>query len=291
MSIPANAERAVLRSRIAWLPLGRLADLGGIAILAVKALRALIRPSPNSPPLVPAVMGQMTWMLAMGIPLVGLVHLSFGSFLAMQAYFGATFTEGAGAVVGVGLIRNVAPLLSGFILAGLIAVKVTSDLRGGLRPGLDDRRSVPDRDVLQGARPDDRPRPDAGRVALARLLAAAISGPVLAAWGVAVGTTMGLLVTKSMLGQSPAIFLGKIAEMLRPVDVAGMVVKGAGFAAMAALISTFEGLRHDRDGGPDTYRAVFRSIFMILFLNFTWFNLVYLASDPFGPDVAAAPAG
>ncbi len=289
MSITATIERPHPRRGI--LPLGLVRDLGGIAILATKALGSILRRSAQSTPFLPAMTAQMTWMLAMGIPLVGLVHVSFGSFLAMQAYFGATFTEGAGAVVGVGLIRNVAPLLSGFILAGLIAAKVTSDLRGGIRPGLDDPRSVPDRDVAQGIRQDDRPRPELGRVALARILAAAISGPVLTAWGAAVGTTMGLLVTRSMLGQSPAIFLGKIAEMLQPVDVAGMVVKGAGFAAMAALISTFEGLRSENDGGPDAYKAVFRSIFMILFLNFTWFNLVYLAGDPFGPDVVAAPAG
>ena len=189
-------------------------------------------------------------MLGMGVPLVGLIHVSFGSFLAMQAYFGATFSEAAGAVVGLGLIRNVAPLLTGFILVGLIAAKIPADLRGGIRPGLDDRWSLPDRDVAQGVRPMRRPSPEVGRVALARVLGAAVAGPVLTTFGAAVGTTMGLLVSRSMLGQSPAIFLGKIAEMLQPVDVAGLIVKGAAFAGMAALIATYEGLRPERDGGP-----------------------------------------
>jgi ABC-type transporter Mla maintaining outer membrane lipid asymmetry permease subunit MlaE len=142
-----------------------------------------------------------------------------------------------------------------------------------------------------GIRHDDRPVPSSGRVALARILGAAVAGPVLTTFGAAIGTTMGLIVSRSMLGQSPAIFLGKIAEMLAPADVAGVIVKGVGFAGMAALIATYEGLRPERDGGPDAYRAVLRAMFMILFLNFTWFNLVYLAGDPFGPVVVAAPSG
>jgi hypothetical protein len=174
---------------------------------------------------------------------------------------------------------------------GLIAAKIPADLRGGIRPGLDDRWSLPDRDVAQGVRADERPRPEVGRVALARVLGAAVAGPVLTTLGATVGTTMGLLVSRSMLGQSPAIFLGKIAEMLQPIDVAGLVVKGAAFAGMAALIATFEGLRPERDGGPDHFRAAFRSTFMILLLNFVWFNLVYLAADPFGPSVIATPNG
>lgn len=272
-------------------PIGLVADLGGIATLAASAFGSVVSRERGDAPLLPAVARQARWMLGMGIPLVGLVHVSFGSFLAMQAYFGATFTEAAGAVVGLGLIRNVAPLLSGFVMAGLIAAKVTSDLRGGPRPGQDDPRSVPDRDVAQGLRPDDRPAPGRARVALARILAAGLAGPILASWGAAVGTTVGLLASKSMLGMSPAIFLGKIVEMLMPADVLGLVVKPAAFAGTAALLACYEAMRPASSGEPDAFRAVLRSVVMILFLNFTWFNLVYLAGDPFGPNVIAAPAG
>ena len=34
---------------------------------------------------------QLSWMLAFGFPLVGLVHVAMGSFLSMQAYYGSTF--------------------------------------------------------------------------------------------------------------------------------------------------------------------------------------------------------
>ena len=52
------------------------------------------------------LMHQLFWMLVMGFPLVGLVHIAMGSFLSLQAYYGSTFVDGTGAVVGVGLLRN-----------------------------------------------------------------------------------------------------------------------------------------------------------------------------------------
>jgi phospholipid/cholesterol/gamma-HCH transport system permease protein len=287
MSITATTDRP---RGLTARPLAFVADVGGIALLAVRAAISPLRKREGDANLIGATVRQLSWMLAMGLPLAGMVNASFGSFLAMQAYFGATFTEGAGAVVGLGLIRNVATLLVGFILAGLIAAKVTTEFAGGIRPGMDDPRSQPDRDVARGVRPDDRPLPGLGRVVLARLVAAMICGPVLALFGSAVGTIMGLLVARSMLGQSPYIFLGKIVEMLKPVDVAGLVIKPAAFAASAVLISCYEGLRPERDGGPDAFRSAFRSFVMVLVLNFTWFNLVYLTSDPYGPGVVATSA-
>ena len=269
-------------------PLSSIADLGGMATLFSRAIAAPFRGRGDAPSLARAALHNAGWMLAMGLPLVGLVHVSFGSFLTMQAYFGATFTEAAGIVVGLGLIRNVAPLLSGFILAGLICAKIPSGLRGGPQPGLDDPRSVPDRDVEQGLRVDGRPVPPSGRVAFARIAAAALAGPVLSLWGVFVGTTVGMLVSRSMLGQAPEMFLGKIAGMLDSIDVAGLIIKGVAFAGSAALIATYEGLRPVSQGGPDSFRAILRSIVAILFLNFTWFNLVYLAGNPFGPNVVSS---
>lgn len=289
MSLRATIEPLPRPTGLPGRFLGLLADLGGMATLAARAAMAPARARRGAAPLLSASLGQASWMIAMALPLVALVHVSFGSFLTMQAYFGATFTEATGIVVGLGLVRNVAPLLSGFIMAGLIAAKVTSDLRGGPRPGLDDPRSLPDRDVERGVREDERPSPSPGRIALARVLGAAMAGPAMALWGVTVGTLMGVIVSRSMLGQSPWMFLGKAVEMLQPVDVLGLLIKGMAFSGAAALISTFEGLRPERIGGPDAYRAAVRSVVMILVLNFTWFNLVYLAADPFGPGVALLP--
>ena len=56
----------------------------------------------------------------MGVPLVGLVHIAMGSFLSLQAYYGSTFVDGTGAVVGVGLLRNLGGLMTGLTFAGIL---------------------------------------------------------------------------------------------------------------------------------------------------------------------------
>jgi phospholipid/cholesterol/gamma-HCH transport system permease protein len=84
--------------------------LGRLAILAISALRASVQPSSSSATSFAAeTTQQLDRLLGMGLPSVALVHVGMGSFLAMQAYFGATFVDGIGPVVGVGLIRNLAP--------------------------------------------------------------------------------------------------------------------------------------------------------------------------------------
>ena len=69
-------------------------------------------------------MHQLFWMLITGIPLVGIVHIAMGSFLSLQAYYGSTFVDGTGAVVGVGLLRNLGAMMSGLTFAGILAARM-----------------------------------------------------------------------------------------------------------------------------------------------------------------------
>ena len=52
-----------------------------------------------------------------------------GSFLSLQAYYGSTFVDGTGAVVGVGLLRNLGGLMTGLIFAGILAARMIPELR------------------------------------------------------------------------------------------------------------------------------------------------------------------
>ena len=65
----------------------------------------------------------------MGLPLVGMVHIAIGSFLSLQAYYGSTFVDGTGAVVGVGLLRNMGGLMTGLTFAGILAARMIPELR------------------------------------------------------------------------------------------------------------------------------------------------------------------
>ena len=112
--------------------------------------------------------GELSWMLRLGLPLVALVHVGIGSFLSMQSYFGGTFVEGTGAVVGVGLIRNVAPLMAGLTLAGLLAARVTPELAPGARSTEATRVGPSPRTARGATAAGRRPRRGVGRRAARR---------------------------------------------------------------------------------------------------------------------------
>lgn len=215
--------------------------------------------------------------MVLGLPLVGLVHVGLGSFLSMQAYFGATFMDGIGPVTGVGLIRNLAPLMAGFILAGVVSARFVAEL-GVAEPG----------------------SREASRMVAARLLASAIAGPVLAIWGSLVGIAIGWLVANQMMGLTLPAFFDMFLEMLWVRDIVGIVVKGAAFGFMAALLACHEGLSRpvhveSLEDLESIYAAACRAACLgglaILFINGGWFLLVYHAGPPFGPTVLAPARG
>jgi phospholipid/cholesterol/gamma-HCH transport system permease protein len=235
------------------------------------------------------------WLLV-GLPLVALVHAGFGSFMAMQAFFRATIAESNGAVVGLGMLRSVAPMLTGFALAGLLSVRIAADLQGGLRPGLDDDPAdVPDRDVTLGHAPDTRPAPGAGRVVAARVLAGALVGPLLTLWGAAVGTLVGAALSSRLLGLASGLYFGLFFNMLQVADVLTVVVTGAAYGGIAALVACHEALRLADDPRPGRldfrpiYRAVLVAIAMMMAVHLLWFTFAYRAGEPLGPRVLAGP--
>ena len=293
------ASASTYRSQYSYaLPLvdrliASVAYVGGAALLFGSALASIFRkPAVNTVKFYPAFCVQLDWLLSFGLPLVGLAHVGMGSFLAMQAYFGATFVEATGPVVGVGLIRNMAPLLTGLVLAALQATRTIPELRRRGSGRLDcDPSAVQDRgsSTPLGTR-------DPGRLTLTRLAAAVAAGPIFALWGSAVGTLVGFSSANSMLGVSHSTFFVRLAEMLWVRDVVGLVLKGAGFAAIGALLACYEGVRKPEDAesshdcvASSALRAVVLTAVIVLLFNALWFILAYVAGPPFGPTVLKPP--
>lgn len=272
--------------------------LGGFGLLGVSAFRSIVRPRGEVPSLAPAVARHLDRIFRFGLPLVGLVHVGLGSFLAMQAYFGATFLDGIGPVVGVGLVRNVGPLMSAMILSGLLSALYTSELRGPDRDALDrDPTWLPDRDVLAhheeaGARPPIEP----ARLAASRMIAATLAGPVLGVWGALVGIAVGYFVAAGLLNVRGPAFWDMFFQMLWVRDVAGVILKGMAFGLAVSWFACFEGLRHGE--GPavnplDTpgiaLRAACLGTCAVLLGNSSWFLLFYHAGPAFGPTLMSPP--
>jgi phospholipid/cholesterol/gamma-HCH transport system permease protein len=257
--------------------IGLVGYLGRLGLLTTSAFRAVLHPASSGPSYLSQSATQLDRLLVMGLPLVGLVHVGMGSFLSMQAYFGATFMDGIGPVTGVGLIRNLAPLMTGFIMAGVISARYVAELGG----------------------PSSGPEETARRVA-SRLTAAIVAGPVLAVWGSLVGIAIGWAVANQMMGLTLPAFFDMFLEMLWVRDIVGIVFKGSAFGFMAALLACHEGL--NRPSHPDSRldleligsaacRAACLAGLAILFINGGWFLLVYHAGPAFGPTVLPPPRG
>ena len=258
---PVTAPAASLLA----LPVGLVRYLGVFGLLGASAMRS-VRPSMA---FARETGRHFEGLLAMGLPLVAVVHVGMGSFLAMQAYFGATFLDGIGPVVGVGLVRNLAPLLAALTLAGLLATRYVADLRGH-------------RDI-EGY--------DPGREAASRILAAGLVGPILGVWGAGVGIGVGFLVGHKLMGVSVPQFFDLFAEMLWTRDVIGLVGKGFVFAAVPAWIACHEGLHDDGFVATSACRVACLAGLTILVLNGGSFLLFYHAGPAFGPTVLTPPTG
>ena len=257
--------------------IGLVGHLGRLALLILSSLRAAVVPSGAGPSFLSLASAQLDRLLGMGLPLVGLVHVGMGSFLSMQAYFGATFVDGIGPVTGVGLIRNLAPLMTGFILAGLVSARYVAEMSAPC-VGTD----------------------DPSRLVAARLAAAVVAGPVLAIWGSMVGIAIGWAVANQMMGLTLPAFFDMFLEMLWVRDVVGIVVKGSAFGFLAALLACHEGLSRPcqeetrlnlESIGSAACRAACLACLAILFFNGGWFLLVYHAGPAFGPTVLTPPRG
>ena len=195
---------------------------------------------------------ELSCILMAGLPLVGLVHVGMGSFLSMQAYFGSTFVDGTGAVVGVGLLRNLATLITGLTLSGLLAGRMIPDLSRLKNVERPQRRA--DRDSRGAASRRHRPLPP-------RRLVWPACGPAYGGGGnrgrlaftlgVRGGHCHWLAVGGALLGLPSEMYFMMLYQMVWFRDVVGMIVKGSLFGLIIATVCCFEGLVGWRHSGAD----------------------------------------
>ena len=100
------------------------------------------------------------------------------------------------------------------------------------------------------SRSEPEPELDPGRSAAIRIGAGLVAGPILALWGVLVGTLVGWQVAAKLVGVSSDVFFTMFMEMLWVRDLWGLVLKGMIFGLLAALFACHEGLRPSQGRGP-----------------------------------------
>ena len=327
MHAPANVlpSRTIL-GPVAWLGhsvTAAVGYVGGVTLLAAGSVGAVLWPAQRRrrgvrvASFFSTLMQQLRWMLVAGFPIVGMVHIALGSFLSLQAYYGSTFVDGTGAVVGVGLLRNLGGIMTGLTFAGIMAGRMIPELRLLARRLAAEAHSEPRADDPHRHQADAPPSPAAlpiapSRLAAPRVAAAGIACLLLSQWGIAAGTFVGWQASQSMMGLPTETFFMMLMKMMWFRDVVGLIVKGVFFGVVPAAICCYEGVgqaaldaelsgglpdprtQADEDAAPPWSTPIFRAYCLscaaILFMNSSWFILVYHAVPFYGPTLLAPPS-
>lgn len=187
------------------------------------------------------------------LPIVALVSFLVGLIVA---YMGAAQLQRFGAqnfiadLVTVGVVREVAALLVGIVLAGRVGAAFAAQI-GSMRAN-----EEVDALTTLGVNPVDF-------LVLPRVLALLIVGPMLTAFAALVGMAVGWLVAVGIYGVTPLEYVVASAQALTLPHVLVGLVKGTVYAVLVALAGCLQGMSAGRSAqavGDATTAAVVQAI-------------------------------
>ncbi|MCB4363623.1 ABC transporter permease [Hydrogenophaga taeniospiralis] len=191
------------------------------------------------------------------LPIVALVSFLVGLIVA---YMGAAQLQRFGAqtyiadLVTVGVVREVAALLVGIVLAGRVGAAFAAQI-GSMRAN-----EEIDALTTLGVNPFDF-------LVLPRVLALLIVGPMLTAFGAVVGMAVGWLVAVVIYGVTPLEYVYASVESLTLPHVLVGLIKGTVYAALVALAGCRQGMAAGRSAqavGDATTASVVQAIVWIV---------------------------
>lgn len=194
------------------------------------------------------------------LPIVGLISFLIGLVLAFQ---GAAQLEQFGAqiftvnIVGIGVLREMAILLTAIIVAGRSGSAFTAQL-GSMQVNeeIDALRTL-------GLDPMEV-------LVLPRVLGLVFAMPFLAFYADIMGLLGGAVMIDLVLGISLSEFITQLRHSVSLGDLFVGLVKGPPFAFLIAMVGCFEGFRVSRNAesvGHATTRAVVEGIFLVIVLD------------------------
>jgi phospholipid/cholesterol/gamma-HCH transport system permease protein len=202
----------------------------------------LVRAMPGGRGAGARLLSQLDAIGVKSVPIVLLTGLFTGMVLALQASvqlapFGATLFVGR--FVAASMLRELGPVLSGIMVAGRVGAGIAAEL-GAMRV-------TEQIDALEtiGAEP-------VRVLALPRVLAAAVSVPILALIADAAGLIGAALVSSAYLGVPVRAFQGAAADQIAldgfvggliPADLVQGLVKPLIFGVILSVLACYHGLR------------------------------------------------
>ncbi|WP_439587740.1 MlaE family ABC transporter permease [Hydrogenophaga sp.] len=191
------------------------------------------------------------------LPIVALVSFLVGLIVA---YMGAAQLQRFGAqtyiadLVTVGVVREVAALLVGIVLAGRVGAAFAAQI-GSMRAN-----EEVDALATMGVNPVDF-------LVLPRVLALLIVGPMLTAFGALVGMAVGWLVAVGIYGVTPLEYVYSSFQALTLPHVLVGLIKGTVYSMLVALAGCLQGLSAGRSAqavGDATTASVVQAIVWIV---------------------------
>jgi phospholipid/cholesterol/gamma-HCH transport system permease protein len=191
------------------------------------------------------------------LPIIALVSFLVGLIVA---YMGAAQLQRFGAqtyiadLVTVGVVREVAALLVGIVLAGRVGAAFAAQI-GSMRAN-----EEVDALATMGVNPVDF-------LVLPRVLALLIVGPMLTAFGALVGMAVGWLVAVGIYGVTPLEYVYSSVQALTLPHVLVGLIKGTVYSLLVALAGCLQGLSAGRSAqavGDATTASVVQAIVWIV---------------------------
>jgi len=230
--------------------------IGRVATFAGKTIWRAFTP-PYYPGRLLGQLGQLGWL---SLPVVGLTAFFTGAALAQQ-----TFTAGSRfnaqstvpAIVVIGIVRELGPVLVGLMVAGRVASAMAAEL-GTMRvtEQLDAMATL---------------RTDPYRYLISpRLFASVIALPLLVLIAISIGIFGGYLIAVYKLGFNGSSYLAVSRRFLDSSDFAMALVKAAVFGFFIALMGCYHGFRTEGGAagvGKATTNAVVSAFILILLSN------------------------
>jgi phospholipid/cholesterol/gamma-HCH transport system permease protein len=201
------------------------------------------------------------------VPLLVMLSLLLGALLVFQ---GMTTVRNFGQDIYIAdlvifaVTREMAPLLTAVVLAGRTGAAFAAEI-GTMKLNEEiDALTVHNFDITR-------------YLALPRIFAITLAGPLLTMISDAAGILGGLVTSEAVLHLPVASFLQEAQKVFKPSDIYTGLIKGAVFGAFIGLIGCFRGLQTGMDAGSvgiQTTSAVVTSIFVVIFLD-TLFSYIF----------------
>jgi phospholipid/cholesterol/gamma-HCH transport system permease protein len=222
----------VLRSvrSLGALTLRGVGELGEMGVFGARIAADLFKPPMRWRMIVKEIYKQGVLSLV----IIGVSGLAVGMVLGLQGYntlvrFGAE--ESIGMMVGLSLIRELSPVLTGLLLTGRAGSATTAEIGTMVATEqLDGLR-------MMSVNPVDL-------VVVPRAIALAVVAPLLNAIFTVLGLAGGWLVATGMFGMDPNIYFSSLERAVDfREDVLGSGLKALVFGVLIALIATFRGFK------------------------------------------------